>query len=149
MSHYTYLGYKDKDKLRELRICTTWSKPSDSSNIFTYIIEDHSILKSFPDSLIYKININTLWNKTTWIDTSWRNLRKYIDNNGILREDFILFLNKLVIEINLPDFSMNVSDMWKLENAIELTLQKIWVGTFPNDKISEKGYNGSLSSDNF
>jgi hypothetical protein len=38
-------------------------------------------------------------------------LKNYIEVNNIYRNDFIEFIDKLVIEINLPEFSMNVENM--------------------------------------
>ncbi|MGE4444362.1 MAG: hypothetical protein AB7E37_05200 [Candidatus Altimarinota bacterium] len=134
----SYKNYPEKDNLSELRICTTWSKPLTSNNILKYITEFDSIEKSFSDSLIYKVNIDNLWNTESGIDSSWRNFKKYIEENNISRDELILFLDKLVIEINLPEFSMNVEDMGKLEKNIEILLQKLGIGTFPNDKINEK-----------
>ena len=135
----SYLSYPEKDNLKELRICTTWQKPLTWSKILRFIMDDYNwIEKSFEDSSIYKINIDNLWNNESWVDNSWKSLKKCIEDNKILRPDFIWFLNKLVIEINLPQFSMNVEDMWELEENIEILLQKLWVWIFPNHWINEK-----------
>lgn len=133
----SYINHTDKERLKELRICTTWEEPSSTNDILNFISLDTINKQTFPWTKIYQINLDSIWNIESGVNSSWRKLKSYIDSHKISRDDFGSFLQILLIEINLPDFSLNSNKPWELEETLKKQLTRIGIWTHPNDKITQ------------
>ncbi len=134
----SYINYPKQDELKELRICTTWKEPSAEEKILNFINIAPWCIKSFENSITYSIDIEKIWTASWHIESSWIKLKSEIIANDITRAEFKLFLDKLVIEINLPDFTLDLYSPWELETIILKQINDIGVGIYPNNEISDK-----------
>ena len=65
----------------------------------------------------------------------WDSLKKFVKNNNIDRNDFKLFCDSLVIELELPKASLKFNAPSDLENIVYQQAEKLGIGQYPNDDI--------------
>jgi hypothetical protein len=138
----SWYSHRDKDSL-EIRLCLAWNEPNDN---LLNVIELSSKQKSFKnhDTNLYKINGQKLWPKNSEPLSNWRRLRT--KSSDISRDDFLIFCENLTIETNFPKSSIDIYSPDKLEKIVLDQVDRLGIGTFPNNHIKKEEFILSLSS---
>lgn len=119
--------------VEEYRLCATWQPPSSSDELINLIEPiiteptfDGTIVKSF------KLNADKIW--PLGEEPIWTPLHRSIDTAVEFdRNDFVVFCDKFIIELNLPLASTNLLHPGPLENAVLKMLQEyVGIGQYPN-----------------
>jgi hypothetical protein len=110
----------------EFRLCLSWSL-SDNENIKSILKRVESITSSFIDypTCRYKFDIDNLWDIDSFIPTSWRKLKEYVEQNSIARDDFKSFCDSLIIELDFPKENY-------LKEIVLNQIIKLGIGKYPN-----------------
>lgn len=117
-------------KTVDYRICLAWEYVEDSKELD--FLEEVDCYNLYNDDNVkfLKININKIWKSGQLPISTWRRLRSQAKN--INREEFAAFLNNLIIEVNLPKASHDISNPAELERLVISKLKKFGVGKYPN-----------------
>ncbi len=120
----------------EFRLCLAWDEPVDDDikNILESLPENLSSFKKISTKL-YKINIENLWKDGSEPVGTWRSLKKFASDNSIDRNDFKLFCDSLLIELELPKASLEFNAPSDLENILYQQAEKLGIGQYPNDDV--------------
>lgn len=134
-----YNGWlKNPDKgSTEFRLCLAWNEPVDELKNFLELVSKHQTFPDFPTK-IFKVNGEAIWPEGKSPVSSWKQFKKA--SASIDRGSFLNFCNALLIEVELPKFSLNLSDPGELETLVLGQAKQIGVGTFPNDHIKSEGF---------
>lgn len=110
----------------EFRLCLSWSL-SDNKNIRNILKRDENITSSFISypTNIYKFDIDNLWDTNSFIPTSWRKLKEYVEQNSISRDEFKSFCDSLIIELDFPKEN-------HLKEIVLNQIIKLGIGKYPN-----------------
>lgn len=117
-------------KTVDYRICLAWEYVEDSKELD--FLEEVDCYNLYEDKNVrfLKINIDKIWKSGELPIPTWRRLRSKANN--INREEFAAFLNNLIIEVNLPKASHDLSNPDVLERLVISKLKKFGVGKYPN-----------------
>jgi len=120
----------------EFRLCLAWDEPTDNDikNILKPLPTNLSSFENFSTKL-YKINLENLWEDGLEPLGTWRSLKKFVSDNSIDRNDFKLFCDLLLIELELPKASLKFNTPSDLENILYQQAEKLGIGQYPNDDI--------------
>nr|WP_180487090.1 hypothetical protein [Treponema socranskii] len=123
-----------KNKNNRFKICLAWFLPEKDDDILNYItyIDGNRL---FPNSRCFKFDIDKIW-PNTGVDAKWMSLRNYVRKQCISKKDFSIFLNQLVIEINLPKTSLLENFKGEIDSYYLKLLKDIGIGQYPNNKQS-------------
>jgi len=119
----------------EFRLCLAWDEP-DEDNI-KQVLEPIDVEPSFDSfsTKLFKINLDTLWEENPENFNRWTSLKNFVKENEISRNDFKLFCDSLVIELELPKASLEFNNPSDLENILLQQAKKLGIGQYPNDDI--------------
>lgn len=114
----------------DLRICLAWEYLEGNEELD--FLEEVDCYNLYNDDNVkfFKVNIDNIWESGQLPKASWRRLRGQAKN--INREEFAAFLNDLIIEVNLPKASHDISNPAALESLVISKLKKFGVGKYPN-----------------
>lgn len=120
----------------EFRLCLAWDEPTEPNikNVLEALPNDNSSFSNFRTKL-FKINLDVLWEENPEKFNRWDSLKKYVKTENIERDDFKKFCDELIIEIELPKASLNISSPSDLENILLEQAEKLGIGVYPNDDI--------------
>lgn len=119
----------------ETRLCLAWNSPSQDDKINKILekISSDTVEKTFNKTEIYKIKLSELWPKGEEPLSDWRRFKA--EAKKFDRDEFEIFCNELIIELNYPKASLDIFNPGELElEVIELT-KRIGIGRFPNEMI--------------
>lgn len=121
-----------KDNTTEFRLCLAWDQPTDSD--IKSIMQPTTFPKSFNSfsTKTYKINIDNLWSPNLLPVNSWQNLKKFVVDYTINRDDFKNFCDDLIIELEFPKASLDFNSPSQLEHILIEQAQKLGIGQYPN-----------------
>lgn len=127
-----WMASPSKDKIAEVRLCLAWNEPVGAD-----ILEVLNIIegtKSFAshNTKLYNINVDKLWNGTK-PSKNWRRLRTWSAN--VDKKSFTEFCNLLIIEVNLPKFSLEFEHPEILEQLLLKQADALGAGIFPNEEL--------------
>ncbi len=113
----------------DCRLCLAWEYIEDSQELD--FLEEVDCYNLYEDNNVkyFKINIDKIWKSGELPIPTWKRLRSQAKN--INREEFASFLNNLIIEVNLPKASNDISNPGKLERLVISKLKKVWCGQIP------------------
>lgn len=133
--------YKSKSDIKEIRLCLSWDEPL--GELLT-VLDQLDGYKSFAnyETRVYKINIGRLWPENEGPLPSWKRFKK--NSQHISRSDFNDFCKVLMIETNLPKFSLDIYLPGELEIIVLNQINKIGIGKFPNNHISQQEFLSAL-----
>ncbi|OBX04866.1 hypothetical protein QV06_04910 [Gallibacterium genomosp. 3] len=120
----------------EFRLCLAWNEPIE------YNIKDALIPQvgnsSFNSIItnVFKLNIDNIWQENPENFNRWDNLKRYVKQHNIDRNEFVAFCNELIIETNFPKASLDFIYPDVLENVLIEQAKKIGIGQYPNNDIS-------------
>ena len=123
-------AYTDKISTT-FRLCLAWNAPTDN---LTDFIEPFTGAGSFTGyaTKCFKIKGESIWPDGDILPvTSWRRFKdkaKEID-----RTSFLEFCNQLIIETELPKFSLSLDKPGTLEELVIQQVHKLGIGVFPNE----------------
>ena len=119
----------------EFRLCLAWDEPTEDN--IKQVLEPYSVESSFDDfsTKLYRINLDNLWEDGSAPLGTWRTLKKFVEDNDIDRNDFKVFCDSLVIELELPKASLKFNAPSDLENIVLQQAEKLGIGQYPNDDI--------------
>lgn len=118
-----------------LRLCLAWNEPVDSLISFLCKTEETGHFCEFNhNTILYRLNIDTLWPVNQQVHCSWKRLRKAIKTQD--RNDFLQFCNVFTIEVNCPKFSLDLQNKGQLEQIVEQQLQRLGINSYPNNHLS-------------
>jgi thymidylate kinase len=109
------------------RICVTWLSPEDD---LTSLIEEITVDGSFTGipTKKYRLKIEEIW--PAGKSPIWANL----SNSNFNRDDLSKFLENLIIECEIPQPSLDLSNPGALEELLINTLEeKVGIGRYPNE----------------
>lgn len=120
----------------EFRLCLAWEEPSEANltKVLELLPENKSSFLSFKTKL-FKINLDALWEENPEKFNRWNSLKKYVKENDIDRADFKKFCEELIIEVELPKASLDISNPRDLESILLGQAQRLGIGVYPNDDI--------------
>lgn len=130
---YSWMEIEKHDSV-DIRLCLAWDIPSDIDILQVLIKCDYEDYYGTGKVNYYKINIDKIWREGEQPKSSWSRLRKKASD--IDRSEFEQFLDKLIIEVNLPKASLDVSNPGELEQLVMLKIEDLGVGKYPNDNKS-------------
>lgn len=131
----SWLNYFDKDKLSECRLCLAWNEPIDELKTILIPCDSNSSFKESFNSKTYKINLDNFWKDESEPLKDWRRFNK--ESKKINKDLFKEFCNKLIIEVNLPKFSLNLDAPHDLEKIILSQSEQMGIGVYPNNSIDK------------
>lgn len=125
----------------EFRLCLAWNEPVDELRNFLELVHAHQTFPDFPTK-IFKVNGKAIWPEGKSPVNSWKRFKKA--STSIDRDSFLNFCDALLIEVELPKFSLNLNKPGDLEKLLLDQTKQIGVGIFPNDHIKSEGFILSL-----
>lgn len=120
----------------EFRLCLAWDEPTEPNikNVLTPLPNNNSSFSNFRTKL-FKINLDVLWEENPEKFNRWDSLKRYVREKNVVRDDFKKFCDELIIEIELPKASLNISNPSDLENILLEQAEKLGIGVYPNEDI--------------
>ncbi|WP_428019464.1 hypothetical protein [Arcobacter sp.] len=120
----------------EFRLCLAWDEPTEPNikNVLTPLTNTKSSFSNFRTKL-FKINLDVLWEEHPEKFNRWDSLKRYVRDKHVVRDDFKKFCDELIIEIELPKASLNISKPSDLENILLEQAEKLGIGVYPNEDI--------------
>jgi len=116
----------------EFRICLAWEYIENNDDLdFLSVIEVDNIYND-ENVRFLKFNIDQIWEEGQQPKSTWRRLRSCLRNSD--REEFALFLNDVIIEVNLPKASNDIANPAALEKIVFSKLKQFGVGKYPNQQ---------------
>lgn len=112
----------------EYRICTTWLTPSDPD--FLRLLEPVSTESSFPgySTRMFRLRADLIWPPGG--TAIWKPLK---DATDFTYQDFIEFVARFIIELELPQASTDLLNPGPLEVLLLRTLsESVGIGRYPN-----------------
>jgi len=125
---FSWLSNPKRDEV-EIRLCLAWDSPIDDLIKILLEIDRVGTFKEHKTK-VFKININILWPENKDPLKSWRRFNS--KSKDINREEFCKFLDKLIIEIDFPKFSLDIEKPGELEIIVLEQTEKIGIGIYPN-----------------
>ncbi|MBX2933842.1 MAG: ATP-binding protein [Ferruginibacter sp.] len=125
----------------EFRLCLAWNEPVDELKTYLKLTHDHQTFPDFPTK-IFKVNGKAIWPEGKTPVSSWKQFKKA--SASIDRDSFLNFCDSLLIEVELPKFSLNLNSPGDLEKLLLGQAKQIGVGIFPNDHIKPETFILSL-----
>ncbi|NGZ76909.1 P-loop domain-containing protein [Saccharibacillus alkalitolerans] len=114
----------------EFRICLAWEYiESDEELDFLYEVECDNFYKDEKVKFL-KFNVDLIWERDQQPKSTWRRLRSKSEN--INRDEFVLFLEDVIVEVNLPKASNDIANPDALEKIVFSKLRQFGVGKYPN-----------------
>ena len=120
---------QETSTLKEFRLFATWQPPESYDELHKYIKPtDDSYTLPISDVHLYKLEAELIWPKNK--EPVWKQLRIADD---ISRNDFLAFCEIFILELCIPNVSLDLNNPGQIEKLI-LTLLKdnIGVGRYPN-----------------
>lgn len=110
----------------EFRLCLAWEEPTDDNikNVLKPCAAESSFI-NHPTKL-YHLDLDKIWEISPSNFNRWNNLQKYIKINNVDRDEFKLFCDSLVLELEFPKEQVLKSIVYK---QIEL----LGIGQYPNE----------------
>lgn len=122
------------DRRREYRICLAWEYIKENDEL-DFLIPTSSInLYEDIDVKFLKVDIDKIWPLGQKPIGSWRRLRG--KSEAIERQEFVEFLETLVIEVNLPKASFDLYQADVLEKIALKKLNDLGIGKYPNENLN-------------
>jgi hypothetical protein len=120
----------------EFRLCLAWNEPTDDDikNILKPLDANLSSFENFSTKL-YRVKLENLWEDGSEPLGAWRSLKKFVIDNSIDRDDFKLFCDSLIIELELPKASLKFNAPSDLENILYQQAEKLGISQYPNDDV--------------
>lgn len=120
----------------EFRLCLAWNEPIEDN--IKNVLVPQSGNSSFNHYItnIFKLNIDNIWQENSENFNRWDNLKKYVKQHNIDRNEFAQFCNELLIETNFPKASLDFINPDDLENILIEQAKKIGIGQYPNNDIN-------------
>lgn len=128
---------KDHDKVSDFRLCLAWDEPVDE--VIDVLINTNTIQTSFNDNRtkIFQVDCEKLWPHDGQPLAGWRRFRA--KSVSIERDEFLTFCKDLIIEINFPKASLDLSTPGPLEKLVLEAVANLGIGIYPNEDKNEKG----------
>ena len=125
----------------EFRVCLAWDEPAEENitRVLEPLPDSFRSFSSFTTKL-FKINLDALWEQSPEKFNRWNSLKNYVIDNNIERDDFQNFCNELIIEVELPKASLDISNPSDLESILLEQARRLGIGLYPNDNESEVGF---------
>jgi hypothetical protein len=119
----------------EFRLCLAWDEPTDDN--IKRVLEPYSVEASFDNfsTKLYRINLDNLWEENPVKFNQWTSLKNYVNDNNINRNDFKIFCDSLIVELELPKASLKFNAPSDLENILLVQAERLGIGQYPNDDI--------------
>ena len=120
---------QETSPISEFRLLATWQKPTTEDDLSNYILAIDAI-PTLPISNVhlYKLNANSIWPKSQ--KPIWKQL---CVNTDITRDDFLKFCEVFILELCIPNVSLDLNNPNQVENAIlSLLTDNIGIGRYPN-----------------
>ena len=133
-----------------LLLCLAWKRPAavDDLNKFlediTESIDSNAFSLPF-ECVVYRFKANEFWPEDNNIPSDWRKVKKYLLENQVDRNDFIEFCNDLKIVVELPKASLDFSHPLQLETDILSLVNRLGVGIYPNENITNTDFVNKLA----
>ncbi|HLD53858.1 MAG TPA: ATP-binding protein [Sediminibacterium sp.] len=136
----SWLNHPERDTT-EFRICLAWNEPVDQlQNCLVPVIGGNFFI-DFPTK-VFKINGEFIWPAGKKPLSSWRRFRK--ESASIDRNLFLTFCNQLLIEVELPKFSIDLNNPGDLERLVIGQAKKLGIGVFPNNHLTPESFSLQL-----
>lgn len=113
----------------EIRLCLAWNSPIDDLKEILIEIDRFGTFKDY-QTKVFKIDLNIFWPVNKDPLKSWRRFNS--KSKDINKEEFCKFIDKLIIEINFPKFSLDIEKPGDLENIVLEQADKLGIGIYPN-----------------
>ena len=124
------------------RICLAWDKPLSEDPIQIVLDPLPDSESCLPGTSCYQFNCDALWPEDGEVLSSWRALKA--KSKTLDRTEFKAFLDCLVIEVNCPKSTLLQEYSQGLEKLIARTIERIGIGTYPNDHLTVRQVAESL-----
>ncbi|UTJ06208.1 hypothetical protein [Arcobacter roscoffensis] len=120
----------------EFRLCLAWDEPTEDNikKVLAPLSDGKSSFSNFTTKL-FKIDLDVLWEENPEKFNRWDSLKRYVRENSVERDDFKKFCDELIIEIELPKASLNISNPSDLENILLKQAERLGIGVYPNEDI--------------
>lgn len=116
----------------ELRLCLAWNEPVDDLKTFLDPVSGEGSFSGFATKQ-FILKAETIWPEGKRPIASWKHLRKVAST--IDRNLFGEFCRHLIIEVQLPKFSLELRKPGELEQLVLAQTKKIGIGVFPNEHL--------------
>lgn len=119
-----------EDPADEYRICTTWSTPQDE-NVAKLLRPCDAVpsFEGYPTKL-YRLNLGEIWPEDGELIWDLRSPKSF------RREDLAAFCDRLTIELECPQITLDFADPGPLQILLRALLSdKIGVGRYPNREL--------------
>ena len=115
--------------LKEFRLFATWQPPESTDELYRYIKPiDDSYTLPINDIHLYKLKAELIWPKNK--EPVWKQLRVADD---ISRDDFLAFCEIFILELCIPNVSLDLNNPGQIEKVIlNLLKDDIGIGRYPN-----------------
>jgi hypothetical protein len=120
----------NSDRAR-FRICVTWSAPQSKDSLWQFLEAVEEYPKIFADSRCFRLNLEALWPLSRTIHASWLFLEEEVSN--LSRAELARFVGSLTIEVGCPNSQFQDSTEQGLDGLLRDAVERIGVGTYPND----------------
>lgn len=118
-----------QDAADEYRLCATWVPPSFGDDFTTYL-RDVEADPTIPGTKTrtFRLNADAIW--PTAESPKWPVAA------SLQRSDFVEFCERFVVELAMPQASLNLVAPGPLETALlDVITRRVGIGTYPNDGI--------------
>lgn len=127
---------KDYNRISDFRLCLAWDEPVDE--ILNILINVNTIQTSFKDNRtkIYQVDCDKLWPCGEQPLANWKRFRS--KSASIDRDEFLTFCQELIIEINFPKASLDLTVPGTLEKLVLEYVVNMGIGIYPNEDKNER-----------
>lgn len=110
----------------EFRLCLAWEEPIDDN--IKNALKPCTVESSFINysTKLYHLDLDKIWEVAPSNFNRWNNLKQYVEQNSVDRDEFKFFCDSLVIELEFPKEDILKSIVYK---QIEL----LGIGQYPNE----------------
>ncbi|OBW91972.1 hypothetical protein [Gallibacterium anatis] len=120
----------------EFRLCLAWNDPIENNIKDALILQVGNSSSNSIITNVFKLNIDNIWQENPENFNRWNNLKRYVKQNNIDRNEFSQFCNEFLIETNFPKASLDFLYPNALERILIEQAKKIGIGEYPNNDIS-------------
>jgi len=117
----------------EYRLCATWQPPESGDDLF-HLLDAVASEPTFDGTNVsfYKFKADQIW--PIGGNPIWSVLENYMQPDAeFVRDDFIEFCNKFIIELQLPTASKDLLNPGPLESSVLYLLREyVGIGRYPN-----------------
>jgi hypothetical protein len=136
-----WMAYPEKTTIA-FRLCLAWKAPTDKLLQYIKPVIGVGSFGAFATKC-FKINGVAIWPTGQALpDSSWKRFRSKANN--IDRASFLLFCDQLILETEIPKFSLNLQLPGLLEDLVLQQVKKLGIGIFPNQHLQPEHFILSL-----